>query len=592
MFAEIRGTLRTPVLQSPDAMPGTHWFPGSSLNFAENLLGEPSQDLAIVFRGEHGVSNRLTRAELHAAVSRLAQAMQAQGLTAGDRVAAFLPNVPETVIVMLAATSLGAVFTSCSPDFGVAGAVDRFGQVEPQLLFAVDGYFFKGKTIDCRTKVGEIAAQLPSVKKLVLVPYAELGDGPETSVPLTEFVAPFTAREILFDEFPFDHPLYILYSSGTTGAPKCIVHGAGGTLLQHLKEHRLHTDIRPGDRLFYFTTCGWMMWNWLVSGLASGATLMLYDGSPFHPTASALFDYVSEENINVFGTSARYLEEVRKLGLQPRQTQTLTGLRTILSTGSPLAPEAYDYVYDAVKHDVQLASISGGTDIVSCFMLGSPTLPVHRGEIQCAGLGMAVATYDESGKAVVDVPAELVCEKSFPAMPIGFWNDPAGERYQDAYFRRFPGVWHHGDYAVTTANNGYIILGRSDAVLNPGGVRIGTAEIYRQVDQVPEVLESIVVGQRFKHDVRVVLFVKLQPDKHLNNALRSAISEKIRRHATPRHVPAKIIQAPDIPRTRSGKLVELAVRDIIHGQPIANIEAIANPEVLDFFRHLTELKEG
>ncbi len=575
-----------------NSMPGARWFPEARLNFARNLLGPRDASDAIVFWGEDRIQKRLSHAQLYGGVARLAAAFKSAGVIAGDRLAAWMPNIPETVVAMLAAASLGAVFSSCSPDFGVDAVVDRFGQIRPKILIAADGYFYNGKTIHSLDKLSAIVDRLPSMEKVVLVPYVN-SDGPlpDKAIRLSDFVAPHADQtEIEFAALPFDHPLYILYSSGTTGAPKCIVHGAGGTLLQHVKEHQLHGDIQPGDRLFYFTTCGWMMWNWLASGLASGATLLLYDGSPLLGDGRILFDYADEERITHFGTSAKFIDAIRKNGLQPIKTHSLTMLRTIFSTGSPLAPESFDYVYREVKPDVQLASISGGTDIVSCFVLGCPILPVWRGEIQCRGLGMAVDVFDENGKPVRGEKGELVCTRPFPSMPLGFLNDPDGSKFKAAYFEKFPGVWAHGDYAEITDHDGIIIYGRSDAVLNPAGVRIGTAEIYRQVEQLPEILEALAIGQQWNGDVRVVLFVKLREGVALDAALTARIRQAIREGASPRHVPQKIVAVDDIPRTRSGKIVELAVRDVVHGRPVKNREALANPESLTFFENLTELQ--
>ena len=581
------------VLEHGDRMPGARWYPDASLNFAENLLRRDDNGEALIFRGEDVVRRRLTFREVHDQVSVLAQALLEVGVVPGDRVAAFVPNLPEAVIGMLAATSIGAVWSSCSPDFGVQGVLDRFGQIAPKVLFAADGYRYAGKAIDCRAKVADIAAALPSLEQVVMIPYdpdaevdADIGD----ALWLAEFVAPFEPLGVPYVRLPFDHPVYIMYSSGTTGAPKCIVHGAGGTLLQHLKEHQLHCDIRPGDRVFYFTTCGWMMWNWLVSALASGATLLLYDGSPFHPDGNALFDYARAESMTLFGTSAKYIDALAKSGLQPARTHDLKALRTITSTGSPLAPEGFDYVYRHIKTNLHLASISGGTDLISCFVLGNPIGPVWRGEIQAPGLGMAVDVYDDDGRPVRGAPGELVCTGPFPSMPVGFWNDPDGARYHAAYFERFPGVWHHGDYVACTEHGGFVIYGRSDATLNPGGVRIGTAEIYRQVEQIDAVLESIVIGQRWDSDTRVVLFVVLRPGAVLDDDLRGVIRQRIRMECSPRHVPARIVQVADIPRTRSGKITELAVRDVVHGRPVKNREALANPEALDLFRDLPDLQ--
>jgi acetoacetyl-CoA synthetase len=598
-FCGVVGEQRgTPVLVNAGRMPGAQWFPEARLNFAENLLRRRDDATAIVFRGEDMVRSEITYAELYAEVSRLAQALRAAGVERGDRIAAYMPNLPGTIIAMLAATSIGATFSSCSPDFGVQGVLDRFGQIEPKILFATDGYFYGGRTIDLLPRLREIVDRLPSVEKLIVVPYTERSprlDGIAHAAEIHEFMASWTAGEIAFERLPFEHPLYIMYSSGTTGVPKCIVHGAGGTLLQHLKEHVLHTDIHPGDRLFYFTTCGWMMWNWLVSGLAAQATLLLYDGSPFARDGAILFDYAQEERMTVFGTSAKYLDAAAKLGLEPARSHDLGALKAILSTGSPLSPESFDYVYGHVKRDVQLASISGGTDIVSCFALGNPLQPVWRGELQCRGLGMKVEVYDDDGRPVVGQKGELVCSAPFPSMPAGFWNDPDGSKYRAAYFSKYPGVWCHGDYVELTKHDGLIIYGRSDAVLNPGGVRIGTAEIYREVERLDEVVESLAIGQDWPPgktgDVRIVLFVRLRPGIALDEALKEKIRVQIRNNTTPRHVPAKIVQVADIPRTRSGKIVELAVRNAVHGLPVKNVEALANPNALDQFRARAELDD-
>ena len=580
-----------------DRMPGARWFPDAKLNFARNLLRSRDSGDAIVFWGEDKVQSRLSHGELYRAVACFAAALKAQGVVAGDRVAAYMPNLPETVIAMLAAASLGATFTSASPDFGAQGVLDRFGQTGPKVLIACDGYFYGGKTIDVLDKLGDIVRQLPSLRRVVIVPYVHRQHdlaGIAHARMYADFVAPFHhVTEIDFAPLPFDHPLYILYSSGTTGVPKCIVHGAGGVLLQHLKEHRLHSDVRPGDRLFYFTTCGWMMWNWLVSGLAAGATLLLYDGSPFAGGNHVLFDYADVEGMTHFGTSAKFLDAAAKFGVKPRETHRLEALRAVMSTGSPLVAEGFEYVYRDIKADVQLASISGGTDIVSCFVLGCPTLPVWRGEIQCRGLGLAVDVWDDDGQPLRGDKGELVCAKPFPAMPVGFWGDADGSKYHAAYFERFPNVWCHGDFCEITEHGGLIIYGRSDATLNPGGVRIGTAEIYRQVERLPEVLEALVIGQDWPPqqptDVRVVLFVKLVPGLSLDDAIIKRIKAAVRDHTTPRHVPARVVQVADIPRTKSGKIVELAVRNVVHGRAVKNQEALANPEALELFRNRPEL---
>ncbi len=590
VIATTRGDV---VLERADRMPGASWFPSARLNFAENLLRRRDHGTAILFRGEDRVRRRLSFHELYDQVSRVAQELRASGVCAGDRVAGFLPNLPEAVIAMLAAASIGAIWSSCSPDFGVQGVVDRFGQIEPKILFAADGYFYNGKRYDSLASLAQVSARVPSIERIVVAPY--VGAEPDlATIPRAQtfagFMAPHTAADIEFTPLPFQHPLYILYSSGTTGAPKCIVHGAGGTLLQHLKEHQLHTDIQPGDTVFYFTTCGWMMWNWMVSALASEATLALYDGCAFYPNADALFDYIDEEQINLFGTSAKFIDTIRKHDLAPAHSHRLDSLKTILSTGSPLVAESFDYVYERINADLLLASISGGTDIISCFALGNPTLPVWRGELQCCGLGMDVQVFDDNGNSIRGAKGELVCTRPFPSMPLEFWNDDNGKRYQSAYFARFPGVWCHGDYVALTEHGGMVVYGRSDAILNPGGVRIGSAEIYRQVEQIPEVLESVVIGQTWQDDVRVVLFVHLREGVELDHALIKRIRDQVRLNTSPRHVPARIVQVSDIPRTRNGKLVELAVRAIVHGQTIKNLDALANPEALDYFRDRPELQ--
>ena len=576
-----------------DRMPGSRWFPDARLNYAENLLRRRDEADALVFWGEDRVRRRLGFAELHDRVSRMAQALGSRGVRRGDRVAGYLPNMPETVVAALATASLGAVWSSCSSDFGTRGVLDRFGQIEPKVLIAADGYFYGGRTFDRRPQLREILAGLPTVAHTILVPYTQASpslDGIAGAVGWEEALAEQSGGPIDFVRVPFDHPLVVMFSSGTTGVPKCIVHGSGGTLLQHMKEHALHSDIRSGDRVFYATTCGWMMWNWLVSALASEATLLLYDGSPFHPDGSVLFDYADAEGMTLFGTSAKYLDAAAKAGLEPRSTHDLGTLRTMTSTGSPLAPEGFDYVYRAIKEDLHLASISGGTDIVSCFALGNPMGPVRRGELQAFGLGMAVDVFDESGRPVRGEPGELVCTRPFPSMPVSFWNDPGGTKYRAAYFERFANVWCHGDWVTRTAHDGLVIHGRSDAVLNPGGVRIGTAEIYRQVEQCDEVLEAICVGQDWEGDQRIVLFVRLREGIELDDALSERIRARIRRECTPRHVPAKVIRIADIPRTRSGKITELAVRDVIHGRAVKNREALANPEALALFEDLPQLK--
>jgi acetoacetyl-CoA synthetase len=591
IVAETRGER---VLENPTAMPGARWFPDARLNYAENLLRRRDDAPAIIARNETGQRRELSWRELYDLVSRLAQALIAAGIKQGDRVAGYLPNTPEGTAALLATAAIGAVWSSCSPDFGVGGVCDRFGQIAPRLLFVADGYFYNGKVQETLPKAREAAARIGTIERTVVVPFAgpatEL-DGLPGAVTLDDFLAPFAPGDIAFQRVPFNHPLYILYSSGTTGVPKCIVHGAGGSLLQHAKELALHSDVKRNDRVFYFSTLGWMMWNWLVSALACQATLVLWDGSPFHPKPDMLFDMAAEERVTLFGTSAKYIDAAKKAGVVPAKTHDLSTVRTICSTGSPLVPESFDYVYRDIKSDVCLSSISGGTDIVSCFVLGNPIGPVWRGEIQSRGLGLAVDVFDEDGNPVVGQKGELVCRAPFPSMPIQFWNDPDGTKYRAAYFERFPGVWCHGDYAELTAHGGMIIYGRSDAVLNPGGVRIGTAEIYRQVEQIDAVEEAIAVGQDWDGDVRVVLFVRLRAGHALDKALEDEIRRRIRAGASPRHVPARIVAVPDIPRTRSGKITELAVRDVIHGRTVKNVEALANPEALAHFKDRVELRD-
>ncbi len=571
------------------------FFPDARLNFAENILRRRDDGAAIVFRSESGDTSRWSWRDLHDTVSRLQQVLAAAGVGPGDRVAALLPNLPEGVAGMLATTSLGAVWSSASPDFGATGALDRFGQIEPKFFLVCDSYLYAGKRIDLAGKIAEIVPRLDSVTRVIVVPYAGGAEAiaatdPKISI-LDDALAPFDAGPVTFARQPFAHPAFILFSSGTTGVPKCIVHSAGGTLIQHLKEHRLQSDIRPGDRVFYFTTLGWMMWNWLASALASEATLLLFDGSPFHPSPAALFTFIEQERATFFGTSAKYIDAVKKADYRAADHHDLSALRTMASTGSPLVPESFDFVYDAIKADLHLASISGGTDIVSCFVLGIPTRPVWRGEIQGAGLGMAMDVFDQAGNSVRNQKGELVCRVAFPSMPVGFWNDPDGERYRAAYFERFAGVWAHGDFAEITDHGGFIIHGRSDATLNPGGVRIGTAEIYRQVEQLEDVVEALAIGQQWQGDERIVLFVRLRDGVELDDRLSGDIKAAIRSGATPRHVPARIVAVGDIPRTKSGKLVELAVREVVHGRPVHNIEALANPEALRLYENLAELQE-
>jgi acetoacetyl-CoA synthetase len=590
-FCDIRGAMGERIVEDFDRMPGARFFPDATLNFTENLLRRDDEDAAILFNGEGAIHRRVSWAELRRSVARLAEALRRAGIRPGDRVAGFIPNMPEAIVAALGAASIGAVWSSCSPDFGVQGVLDRFGQIQPRILVSADAYLYGGKRHDCLTKLGSILDGLPSVEHVVVVPY--IAERPDIDriphgVLWDDFLAD-DASELRCEPLPFNHPLYILYSSGTTGVPKCIVHGAGGTLIQHLKEHRLHCDIKPGDRVFYFTTCGWMMWNWLVSALASEATLLLYDGSPFYPDRKVLFDFADRMRMTLFGTSPKYLDAVQKAGLAPLHTHRLDSVRTIASTGSPLAPASFDFVYAQVKTDVHLASISGGTDIAGCFVLGNPAAPVWRGEIQARGLGMAVEVFDEHGRPVRGKKGELVCTKPFPSMPIGFWNDPDGRKYYDAYFSYYPNVWRHGDYLELTEHDGVIVHGRSDATLNPGGVRIGTAEIYRQVERLEEVLESLVIGQKWDNDERIVLFVRLRDGLTLDDALRERIKRQIRENTTPRHVPARIVQVQDIPRTKSGKIVELAVREVVHGREVKNQEALANPDALEQFRDREEL---
>ena len=579
-------------IENGTAMPGARFFPDASLNYAENMLADADDRLALSAHGEDGRTTRLTRAALKARVMRLAGWMQKAGIGKGDRVAAYIPNIPEAVIAMLATSAVGAIFSSCSPDFGIGGASDRFGQIEPKLLIACDGYLYGGKRFDRLPIVRELAGGMPSVTHTLIVPYLDtapdlsglpqpcLFDEAEGDAPLADFV-----------RVGFNDPLYILYSSGTTGAPKCIVHGVGGVTLQHAKELRLHSDVRPEDRLFFFTTCGWMMWNWVVSGLMVGTPVILYEGNPFHPGPDRLWQMAEAERLTHMGVSAKYVDAVRNAGYLPRQNVDLSALRMIMSTGSPLSAEAFEFIYRDVSPSLQLCSISGGTDLISCFVLGTPTQPVHAGEIQSRGLGMAVEILDDDGKPVCGEQGELCCLKPFPSMPVMFWNDPDDAKYRAAYFEHFEGIWRHGDWATLTERGGVIIHGRSDATLNPGGVRIGTAEIYRQVEAFDEIEEALVVGQDWDNDVRVILFVRMAGDAVLDDELASAVKARIRSGATPRHVPRHIIAIPDIPRTRSGKITELAVRDVIHGRPVKNTEALANAEALAHFANLPQLAE-
>ena len=596
-FCDVLGDKGDVAIENSGKMPGARFFPHGKINFAENLLRRRDNGTAIVFRGEDKVERRLTFKELYDAVSQLRQVLVDAGVGQGDRIAGYVANMPEAVIGHLATASLGAIWSSASPDFGVQGVIDRFGQIEPKVLIAVDGYFYSGKTIDCLAKLREIQPQLPGLQKTIVIGYTSPSPdltGLANAQRYSDAIAPYKPETIRFERFDFNQPLLIMFSSGTTGVPKCIVHGAGGVLLTLIKEHKLQCDVRRDDKVFYFTTCGWMMWNWLIVGLAAEATLLLFDGSPFYPTPAALFDYADAEGMTLFGTSAKYIDALHKAGTKPIETHKLTTVRTMTSTGSPLVHESFDYVYGSIKKDVHLASISGGTDIVSCFVIGNPISPVYRGEIQGAGLGYAMDAYSDEGNPIPPGAGqgELVCTRPFPSMPVMFWNDPDGERYKAAYFERFPNIWCHGDWVERTAHKGWIIHGRSDATLNPGGVRIGTAEIYRQVEQVEDVLESIAVGQDWQGDVRIILFVRLRDGVELDDTLVKKIKDRIRSGASPRHVPAKIIKVADIPRTKSGKITELAVRDVITGRKVKNVEALANPQALDLYKDLPDLRSS
>ena len=581
------------IVADPEKMPGARWFPDAKMNFAENLLRRRDDAVAIIFRGEDQVKQELTFGQLYDAVSQVAQGLRDEGVTIGDRVAGFMPNMPEAIIAMLATASIGAVWSSCSPDFGVKGVMDRFGQIEPKVLFTANGYYYNGKPHDSLARIEEITSQMKGLKRIVVVPYTEKNpglNGLKNGTLWGHFVSKYGQKGINFEQLPFNHPVYIMYSSGTTGLPKCIVHGAGGSLLKHLSEHQLHCNVRPLTKLFYFTTCGWMMWNWLVTGLASEATLVLYDGSPFYPDGNAMFDLVDEVGVEIFGTSAKFIDACNKGGIHPMKTHDLSSVQSILSTGSPLLPESFDYVYEKVKSDIPLSSMSGGTDLLGSFAGGNPTRPVWRGEITSLLMGMATDVFDDEGNALRGDKGELVCHRSFPSMPIEFWNDPGDKKYRAAYFEMFDNVWRHGDYCEITEHDGMIIYGRSDAVLNPGGVRIGTAEIYRQVEIMPEIIEGLVIGQQWEGDVRVVLFVRLAEGVHLDDDLQLRIRKQVKDNATPRHVPARIIPVADIPRTISGKIVELAVRDVVHGREVKNKDALANPEALELFRDCPELQ--
>ena len=594
-FAGIKATTRGErVLVDGDKMPGARFFPEASLNFAENILVRNDDSPAIIFRGEDKVRQEWSWRQINAGVSRLQQALKDFGLVAGDRVCAIVPNMPETMVTFAAVASLGGVWSSCSPDFGERGILDRFRQIEPKLLVVCDGYHYNGKTFDISDKIEAVIKELPSVEMVLVIDYTGTAGNVTAKVRdakvLDELMAPYAAGDLFYEQLPFDHPLYILFSSGTTGVPKCIVHGAGGSLIKHLSEQQLHVDLKDSDRLFYFTTCGWMMWNWLVTALASGSTLLLYDGSPFYPSETAMFDLAVEEGMTIFGTSAKYIDAVKKTGWRPCETHDLSRVHTMLSTGSPLSVESFEFVYSSIKPDIHLASMSGGTDLCGCFVTGNPMAPVWPGEIQSKCVGMAMDVYDDAGEPLQMGKGELVCTVAFPTMPISFWNDPGDEKYHSAYFARFPGIWCHGDFAEWTEHGGMIIHGRSDATLNPGGVRIGTAEIYAQVEQMPEIIEALAIGQDWDSDARIVLFVRLAEDVELDEALEKTIRTRIRAGASPRHVPARIVAVTDIPRTKSGKIVELAVRDIVHGRVVKNVEALANPEALDLFVDLPQLR--
>jgi len=592
-FADIKASKEWDVvIDDPSRMPGADWFTDSRLNFAENLLRYRDEQTALIFRGEDSVRRTMSYKVLYKTVAGVAAALKDAGIQAGDRVVGFMPNMPESIIAMLAATSLGAVWSSCSPDFGIKGVLDRFGQTRPRVLFTADGYFFKGKTLDSLEKIAGIIKELPSIEKIVVVPYTR-EDPDLQNLPKAIHYNDFAKDEVCdidFVQLPFDHPLYIMYSSGTTGLPKCMVQSAGGVLIHQLKELILHTDLKRTDSIFYFTTCGWMMWNWLTTSLAVGATLVLYDGNPFHPGPDALWRMAQEEKITVFGTSAGYIAALKGAGVKPRRQFDLSPLKALLSTGSPLSKEDFHFIYEEIKGDMQLASISGGSDLNGCFALGNPMGAVYEGELQCRGLGMKVFAYDEHGKPVVGQQGELVCAAPFPSMPIYFWDDPDGAKYRAAYFERFPNVWTHGDFIEVTERGGLIMYGRSDATLNPGGVRIGTAEIYRIIEQINEIEDSVVVGQNWKNDIRVILFVKMHEGCVLDEALKDTIKKKIRVGASPRHVPARIVTVPDIPYTLNMKKVELAVRKVIHGQEVKNKDALKNPDALDYFADVDELK--
>ena len=588
-FAELKASQKGDIaVKDLDRFPGASWFPEAKLNYAENLLSTRSSKTAFVSILENGERKSISYEELYLETNNLQSFLRAH-ISIGDRVAGWLPNTIETAVAMLATSSLGGVWSSCSPDFGIEGALDRFGQIEPKVLFACDGYFYAGKTIDIKEKVRSVVEQVKSIELIVWVSVLEDTQAARSKETNWGHWPSALSPAINFEQLAFDHPLYIMYSSGTTGKPKCIVHGQGGTLIQHKKEHQLHLDLRADDNLFFFTTCGWMMWNWLVSALATGCTITLYDGSPFHPKPDVLFDLIDQESITVFGVSAKFLSNAQKEMVSPVESHQLNSLRCLISTGSPLTEEGFEYVYEKIKQELHLVSMTGGTDLISCFILGNPNLPVYSGELQSPGLGMAVDIWDDNGNPIKEDKGELVCTVPFPSCPIGFWNDPDNNSFLDAYFRRFPNIWVHGDFGEITANGGYIIHGRSDAVLNPGGVRIGTAEIYRQVEVFDEVVDSVCIGQSWDGDVRVVLFVVMREGVQLSGDLIDQIKLRIRNHASPRHVPAKVIAVADIPRTMSGKIAELAVRDKVHGREVKNTSALANPESLSLFENLVNL---
>ncbi len=594
-FAEIKHSVPyEQVVDDPGKMPGATWFSGARLNFAENLLRYRDNRTALIFQSEDGPPRSLSYAELYSQVAAVAQSLKELGIRPGDRVAGFMPNMPETITAMLAAASLGAVWSSCSPDFGIKGVLDRFGQIRPRVLFTANGYFFKGREIDSLERISSVLQHIDSVEQVVVVPLTRVEpdvSGIPQGVMFEDFKSDEPDPEIEFEQLPFDHPLYIMYSSGTTGLPKCMVQSAGGILMHQVKELMLHTDVSRKDTVFYFTTCGWMMWNWLVSGLALGPRLVLYDGNPFHPDPGVLWRAAQDQGITVFGTSAGYLAALEASGIKPGRDYDLSPLRAVLSTGSPLSEAGFAFVYRDIKADLQLASISGGTDLNGCFALGNPMGPVYAGELQCRGLGMKVFAYDDAGRPVYNQQGELVCTAPFPSMPIYFWDDPDGQKYHQAYFDVYPGIWRHGDFVEITERGGVVFYGRSDATLNPGGVRIGTAEIYRQVDQIEEIEDSLVIGQQWNNDVRVILFVKLFQGVELTDALRKKIVNTIRSNASPRHVPAKIVEVPDIPYTLNMKKVELAVKKIIHGKSVSNKDALKNPECLDFYEAIPELRQ-